>query len=397
MSAKLSPALLALTGSIYTTQYIGVAFVMAAAVAILRQDGVSLDKLALLNLVALPLALKIFYAPFIDRYRLFFQGQYRSWLLVAQLIMAVALLIIGILDFKTQLMPILLILVVYAIAVALQDVAIDGLACKIFDSEQRQYANSLQFSGNLLGNIIGGGLLLMAYPWLSWRGALWTLAGLTTVSWAQLLCYQEPVSNSIAIAQGVRPLLKDCKDFIANNKRWFLLLLIYPLALSGAFATLNPLLVDAGWKLGDIGFALKVYGSLIGLLSALSASLFMQKWGRELTLSRLTIVLAVALAFLLPVTLGWATKFGVYLAITAYFSVFPALLATFGTMMMDKVSKSERRATMFTLQFSVISLMGFVYAGICMALSKFIGYEIVVIVGTVAAVGCYFFSRLLRD
>jgi len=39
--------------SIYTTQYIGVAFIISAAFAILRQSGIALDKLALLNLIAI--------------------------------------------------------------------------------------------------------------------------------------------------------------------------------------------------------------------------------------------------------------------------------------------------------------------------------------------------------
>lgn len=73
--------------STYTTQYIGIAFMMSATFAILRQHGIALDKLALLNLIALPMLGKILYAPFVDSFRLFTQGQYRSWLLFAQLCM----------------------------------------------------------------------------------------------------------------------------------------------------------------------------------------------------------------------------------------------------------------------------------------------------------------------
>lgn len=384
----------ALTLSIYTTQYLGVAFIMAAAVAILRQDGASLDQLALLNLVALPLAFKIFYAPFIDQYRLFFKGQYRSWLLIAQLVMAITLWHIGTMNYQTQLLPIIIILLIYALAVALQDVAIDGLACKIFAHEERQYANSLQFAGNLLGNIIGGGVLLITYPWLGWQGSLWLLAGLTSISWVQLWFYQEPEAHKRNQTHGFCALLRDCKNFIQQNKRWFLFLLIFPLAASGAFAMLNPMLVDAGWELGEIGWASKIYGSIIGVFSALSASIYIKKWGRQGTLSILTMALAVALVFFMPLARGFTQTLWVYLALSAYFLVFPALLTTFGTMMMDKASHSDHRATLFTLQFSILTLMGFVYAGVCMALAKWLGYDMVVVIGIVAAIGCGYLSRL---
>ena len=64
--------------STYTTQYIGVAFIMSAAFAILRQSGIALDQLAMLNLIAIPMLGKILYAPFVDSFRLFFQGQDRK-------------------------------------------------------------------------------------------------------------------------------------------------------------------------------------------------------------------------------------------------------------------------------------------------------------------------------
>lgn len=54
------------------------AFILSAAFAILRQSDTALDQLALLNLVAIPMFGKSLYAPFVDSFRLFFQGQNRS-------------------------------------------------------------------------------------------------------------------------------------------------------------------------------------------------------------------------------------------------------------------------------------------------------------------------------
>ncbi|MDV2467421.1 hypothetical protein QR674_00260 [Acinetobacter chinensis] len=69
--------------SVYSTQFVGVAFILAAAMAILRESGMQLKQLAMLNLIAIPIAGKIFYAPFIDRFKPFFNGKYRSWLIIS--------------------------------------------------------------------------------------------------------------------------------------------------------------------------------------------------------------------------------------------------------------------------------------------------------------------------
>ncbi|MFI7984003.1 MFS transporter, partial [Acinetobacter baumannii] len=140
----------------YTTQYIGVAFIMSAAFAILRQSGIALDQLAMLNLIAIPMLGKILYAPFVDSFRLFFQGQYRSWLIFAQFCMMILLVICGWLDIQRQFSIVLILFIVYTLFMSIQDVAIDGLASKIFQASERQFANSIQYASNLLGNIIGG-------------------------------------------------------------------------------------------------------------------------------------------------------------------------------------------------------------------------------------------------
>ena len=97
-----------LLASIYITQYIGLAFIFASSVAIMRDMGMPLNKIALLNIIALPLLLKILYAPFIDLIRPAFmhrrlQGRYRSWLLIAQFLMMILLVIIGMLDLRHSL------------------------------------------------------------------------------------------------------------------------------------------------------------------------------------------------------------------------------------------------------------------------------------------------------
>lgn len=369
--------------SIYITQYIGVAFIISAAMAILRQQDVALDKLALLNLVAIPIAGKIFYAPIIDKYRLHLQGRYRSWLIVAQASMTLLLIIAGMINIQDNFTWVLAALALYVFFMSIQDVSVDGLSCKLFDTETRKFASSIQFSGNLLGNIIGGGIILMLYPWLDWHGSLWLLAGLTCISLIQICFFTEPEESSELNynPDQHKHLLRDIKPFITKHRRWFLVMSLYPIGSTCGFALLNPLLVDNNWALDEIGFATKIFGSIVGLFSALLAAPLITYIGRIKALVAVTSIQALALLCMIPLTLGFTDKLMVYIAITVHFISFPAMLVITATMIMDKAADTHHKATFFALQFSYASLLGFAYSAISMTLAKHFSYNTVVAYG----------------
>ncbi|WP_417553606.1 MFS transporter [Marinomonas fungiae] len=381
----------AMLASVYITQYIGIAFIISSAVAILRQKGVPLDQLAMLNLAFLPLMGKVFYAPIIDQYRFVLQGTYRSWLVLAQGAMTVLLLIAGTMNTESQFISILIVLGIYVFFMSLQDVAIDGLACKLFDGHSRKFANSIQFSGNLLGNIVGGGIILMLYPWLDWHGSLTILAALTLISLLQIVFFKEPANNAIATTPLSAHLWPALLQFLKQNKSWFVVMCLYPIGSTCGFALLNPLLVDSGWALNEIGFATKIYGSCIGLLSALFATPLITWLGRLKALTSIIFIQAIALLLLIPVTQGQTGSLMVYSYITAHFIGFPALLVISSTIMMDKAADTHHKATFFTLQFSVASLLGLAYSSVSMTLANQYGYNNIVMYGATLTAGIMVF------
>lgn len=372
--------------SIYITQYVGFAFILSATMVILRKQGVPLDQLALLNLAALPMVGKLFYAPLIDKYRLSLQGKYRSWLIMANAAMVLLLFMIGTMDVAQEFTWVLGIVGLYVFFMSIQDVAVDGLSCKLFPAEQRKFASSIQFSGNLLGNIIGGGLLLIFYPWLKWQGSFWVLAGLTALALLQVYCFKEPSDNHHSTKNNNlvnhTHLFTDIKIFIRQHKHWFAVLALYPFASTWGFALLNPILVDSGWAIPEVGFAMKIFGSIIGLISALLASPFIAKVGRNNAFIGLFILQSFALALMILPALGYTDKVIVYAAISAHFISFPALLVVSSTIFMDNAADTSHKATFFTLQFSFASLLGFIYSWLSMAIAKHAGYGNTTIVGT---------------
>src|SRR5690606_27612309 len=76
---------------LYVTQYVGVGFITIGLVAILRDGGTPLETLGALTLIGLVWPLKVLWAPLLDRYGSRTRGHYRSWLLVLQSALVVAL------------------------------------------------------------------------------------------------------------------------------------------------------------------------------------------------------------------------------------------------------------------------------------------------------------------
>jgi PAT family beta-lactamase induction signal transducer AmpG len=127
------------------------------------EAGIELGEIGALSaLILLPWTFKIIWAPLMDTFTLRSMGRRRSWIIGAQLLMALTL--IGILfvpnvtsDYK--LLGIMFF--IHNIFASMQDVATDALAVDILPSEEQGRANGMMWASKLLG--IGGASLCFAF------------------------------------------------------------------------------------------------------------------------------------------------------------------------------------------------------------------------------------------
>ncbi|WP_157140472.1 MFS transporter [Achromobacter xylosoxidans] len=270
----------ALLASLYSTQFLGLMFFVIAMVAILREGGASLDTIGLVYLMGMAWPLKALYAPWIDRHATGLRGHYRGWLLATQAGLVLCLALIGLLDLRADFTTIYLLCWATALFSGAQDVALDGLACRVLTRPaDRGFGNGLQIAGGLIGNLVGGGMMLMLYPRLGWRGCCLLLAALTAVSWLQLLGYREPQWPRNAGPASHARLLAFWRG--PQRKHWLLVLLLYPASASLGYAVIMPSLLDTGWSLADIGLVLNVVGATAGLLVALAYGRLLKRWSRR--------------------------------------------------------------------------------------------------------------------
>lgn len=255
--------------SLYTAQFLPVAFFFMGLPVILRTEGFSLEQISALYGLGFIWVLKFLWAPLIDRLGFGRLGHYRIWLLLMQISIALILLIISTLDIASEFTLFVALAMAMTAFAATQDIATDAIACRLLPSKQRGFGNGVQIGGGLLGMIIGAGGMLVIYPYLGWQVSLIALAGFECLAILPVLLFREASISDPKTAKHAetQPFWKLWQQ--AGMLRWALKLVSLNLGVSIAFALLPPFLVDWGWETGPAGLLLNVIAPMFSLPIAL--------------------------------------------------------------------------------------------------------------------------------
>ena len=393
-----------LLASLYVTQFLALGFFFIALVVILRQEGARLDHLSIIPLLGLVWVVKVLWAPLVDRIRFGRLGHYRGWLILTQAGLVVSLLVVGLFDPVTDFPTVFGLCLVVAILCATQDIAADALACRLLPPDKRGLGNGLQIGGGLLGNMIGGGGVLMLYPHIGWQGCMGVLAAGVLPPLLQLVAFREP---RLIDASGPHKDPKRDKLWAHTRRlwmvwrqpgggRWLLLLLLYPFGLATVYYLTTPMLVDAGWSTEHIGLTLNVVGAVIGVGAALGAGWLIQRLGRKTILIGGAVAqVAVVLAFLAPAT-GHTGILAVLAPLTVLFLLYSPMATILTTLMMDRVSPAHA-GTDFTVQYSLYTMVATVAGVSAYQIAATLGYPgTVLLAGVVAAISALCAPLLYR-
>jgi MFS family permease len=374
-----------LLGGLYTSQTLGLAFVITALPAILRQSGVGLDKIGWISVLGFCWAIKFLWAPLIDRYGSKRYGHYRSWILVLQMLMIIVTIGASFFSVTGQLTVLSLLFVLLAIFSATQDIAADGLAVTILKPEERGIGSSIQSAGNMIGFMIGGGVVLIAYQWLGWRGCLLVLAGGMALPLISILHYKEKPAPADTRINKVD--YKTLIRFFYRPRiwRWIPVLLIFRINNMITYWLLSPLLVDLGWSLDRIGISINIVGTLFGIAGAALGGSIVSRWGRKTTMLATMLFALLGTIGLYGLARGIDDSVIVYVVIGLIMSAYGVSSTVMYTVIMDKCDPVSA-ATDFTLQWSITGISAMAAGGLAMALAESMGYASVLIISIGVAI-----------
>jgi MFS family permease len=359
-----------LTG-LYLAQGLPYGFFTQSIPVLLREQQVSLTKIGLTALLALPWALKFLWAPLVDRWPPALLGRRRGFILPVQALTIAVLLAAAVLEPSRDMGAILALVFVVNLLSATQDIAADGLAVETLTAGERGLGNGVQVAAYRVGMVIGGGALLVVYEHLGWDLAFAGMAALLALTTLPVALKREAPTPEPAARE---PVWQGLVDFITRDGmgKWLLALVLYKCFDAAASAMLRPFLVDVGKTAGDVGVLVGIVGFVAGLAGALIGGALANPLGRRRAL--LVFGLLQGLAVLTyAVAAWWPTDAWLYVSVT--FDHFAGGLATVAlfTMMMDRARVSHA-GTDYTVQASVVVLATGVSAALSGVLADAVGY-----------------------
>lgn len=384
---------LVLLGSLYITQYIGFSFFIEALVAILRKNGAALQSISFIYLLGFFWMLKFLWAPMVDRFTPVKRWKYKGWLLIFQFLLIAVLLATAGLNVGGDMKVIALLGICIGFLSSSQDVVVDALAYGLMNEKDRGIGNAVKTAGGMIGFMIGGGAGLMLYAWLGWERCLYVLAGLTFVSFVQLLFFREPQ---------FRPYVRSNSGYAAyfikywkqGRLKWLLLLIYYPVGICIAYVLIAPILVDAGWRLEFIGLVVNIIGSAVGAVSAIFSGFLVRRFGRRNILIWLSVLQSASILLLLLPVSGHVSTSIVLVSVCLILIVYSPSATVLSTIMMDQVS-GEKPATDYAMQHSLYLMVGFLSGFGGTAIAGHTGYAAMITAASVIALTAAFASAFL--
>ncbi len=297
--------------ALYITEGIPLGFAATAVAFQLRKMGVGPAEIgAFVGSFYLPWAFKWAFGPLVDVFRSQRWGHRRAWILGTQVVMAATLAVLVLVDLPGQLGLFTAILLVHNTFAAMQDVAIDALACNSLHKDERGLANGLMFAGAAIGSAIGGAGVLKLMPYTGFQPTFFMVAAaILAVTALVVLPMREPQEEAAPRSGGLRAAAGEMRDFAVAAFRSFL-------ATRGAFAGVGFALLPAGaMTLGlsmrstlsaEFGLSaseagnLEFWSNIISAIGMVLGGWLSDKFGR-----RRTLFVYLALMSLPVAWLGW--------------------------------------------------------------------------------------------
>jgi PAT family beta-lactamase induction signal transducer AmpG len=247
----------------------------------LTKSGYSTKDILLIGLVSWAYALKVLWAPVVDRLVPPLFGRRRGWLILLQAGLAVGIMAMAGCDPARQ-GPQTLVVIALAVAVlsATQDIVCDGYACEAVDQRRLGLAAGLKVWGYRLAMLIVGGWLLLLVagdslrlpgfvldlPGIGWGGVLQICAGLMALGIIGSLLAPEPPRAAPATwrASLVEPMQALVADLGPGRLPLLLAFVIVYRLADGLAGLAIPIIMTKTFTLGDLG----LWRAPAGLLGA---------------------------------------------------------------------------------------------------------------------------------
>ncbi|QIG49191.1 AmpG family muropeptide MFS transporter [Nordella sp. HKS 07] len=256
----------------------------------LSKLGVDKTTIGLFALVGTPYTFKFLWSPIMDQVPLpvltRLLGRRRSWLLVTQVLLAVAIFAMGQVDPRVDPWTTALIAVIVAFLSASQDIVIDAYRIEFLPKDEQGHGAAATQIGYRFGLLLAGAGAVGLSDFYSWSVVFGVLSAAMVASAVLTLLIPEPKG---AMAHGKRDYAQWVKESViapfadfTSRTGWVVILLFvlfykFGDALGGTMA--NPFYVEMGYTGLEIASISKVWGVWMTIVGAVIGGIAVARWG----------------------------------------------------------------------------------------------------------------------
>lgn len=358
----------------------------------LKDAGLQMSTISTFAWLGFAYSLKFVWAPFIDALPLPVMtrvlGRRRSWLLLAQVAIGIALFVMATMDPARAIGVFAIVALVVAFSSATQDIVIDAYRIECAEARmQGVLAAAYQYGYRLAMLIAGAGALYIA-QFGSWSMAYTAMSACMFVGIATTLLCKEPEvevvpvryagSAGAKLAQWFKHAVADpFIDFFMRFGRFAAVIILFILLFRLSDYVLgilaNPFYLDIGFSKAEVASVAKIYGVIVSLVGAGAAGWTVVKYGVARCLIIATVLIASTnLFFAMMVHVGaeiWM--------LTVTISADNFAMGFGGTVFIAYLSSlvnASFTATQYALMSSLMSLLGKLTAGYSGNVQEAIGW-----------------------
>jgi PAT family beta-lactamase induction signal transducer AmpG len=280
-------------------------------------EGVDLATVGKVSLLSLPYSLKFLWAPLMDRYVPPFLGRRRGWLVVTQILLALAIAAMALHDPKEALFFLFVNAILIAFFSASQDVVVDAYSVEVTSDRETGAGASLKVAGYRVALIITSGLALILADRMPWPLVYVVMGTLMGVGVLTAFLAPEPVLRDRPPATLASAVVKPFGEFFNRSgpltgALLLLFIVVYSLADRMVQNMYTPFLLEREYTQTEIGAITGVLGLAATIVGVLAGGALVARFGINRSLWGMAIVqLASNLVYyglsLVPKDLGLLT------------------------------------------------------------------------------------------
>lgn len=244
-------------------------------------ENVDLRIIGIFSLVGLPYTLKVLWAPLMDRFTPPWLGRRRGWIIVAQLLLAAGIIVLGLSSPSSMPWLVATLAVTIAFLSASQDIVVDAYRADVLQVQELGAGAATTVVGYRIAIITSGALAMILSDFMPWKMVYCLMAAVMLSTTLFTLQAPEPSEQVVPPKSLKEAVWQPLATYFQRRGalEMLIFIMVYKLgdAIAGAMTT--PFLLDLGFTRTDVGMVNKAFGLASTILGTLAGGGIIAKIG----------------------------------------------------------------------------------------------------------------------